>query len=118
MTPGCSATLAALEQETGVTVLRTAATIVVVVPLDNGVSGPDQLLPLVEAARLACVSPRTLREAVRRGDVPAFGKERDRAIRRADLDAWIASRKVIVRGPDDADIDRRMARLAREKASP
>ena len=74
----------------------------------------DALVPLAEAAQLAATSVRVVRDAIRSRQLAAYGRMRDRAIRRSDLDKWIASREVKpVRGVDDADIERRMARLAR-----
>jgi hypothetical protein len=73
---------------------------------------PDELLALDEAARLARTSVRVLKDAIRADELPAFGGQRDRAVRRRDLEAWIASRRVHVSGPDDRDIDRRMRVLA------
>jgi hypothetical protein len=79
----------------------------------------DALVPLREAARLAATSVRVVRDAIRKGDLAAYGRMRDRALRRADLDAWIASRQVRPsRGADDDDIRRRMARLAGSKRAP
>ncbi len=76
---------------------------------------PEELVPLREAARFAATSPRVVREAIRVGDLPAYGGQRDRSVRRRDLGQWIESRKVPVRvGPDDRDMERRMARLERE----
>jgi hypothetical protein len=41
------------------------------------------------------------------------------SIRRADLVTWIASREVKpLQGVEDADVERRMARLARTKPNP
>jgi hypothetical protein len=77
-------------------------------------TGPDTLLPICEAARTAGTTPRVLRDAIRQGDLPAFGRQRDRALRKADLDQWIAARRVPVReGPTDKDIERRMNRIER-----
>ncbi len=54
-----------------------------------------------------------VRDAIRRRELTAFGRMRDRAVRRADFDRWIASREVRpIRGVQDADIERRMPRLA------
>jgi hypothetical protein len=59
---------------------------------------------------------RVLRDAIRRGEVAAFGRMRDRAVRHADLTAWIASRALKpVDGIDDADIARRVHRLGQVK---
>jgi hypothetical protein len=88
-------------------------------------SGPDgehldgALIPIAEAARLAATSVRVVRDAIRCHDLVAFGRMRDRAVRRADLDAWIMSRKLKpIQGLDDADLERRVARLARAKGTP
>jgi hypothetical protein len=77
------------------------------------------LVPLAEAARLAATSVRVVRDAIRNRELAAFGRMRDRAVRRGDIDAWIASREVKpVQGVDDADIERRVARLSRAGPSP
>src|SRR4051812_34126281 len=54
--------------------------------------GADAWLALDEAASLACVRPRVLRDAATRGEIALGGAGRRRVVRRADLDAWIASR--------------------------
>jgi hypothetical protein len=77
---------------------------------------PTELLPLKEAARAAGTSLRVVREAIRAGDLAAFGGQRDRTVRRSDVDAWIESRRLRpVAGVDDADIERRMSRIARRR---
>ena len=76
----------------------------------------DALIPVAEAARLAATSVRVVRDAIRRGELSAFGRMRDRSVRHADLAAWIASRALKpVEGVDDADIARRVHRLAQLK---
>ena len=78
-----------------------------------GAQRDDALIPIAEAARLAATSPRVVRDAIRRGELAAFGRMRDRAVRHPDLAAWIVSRAVKpLRGVDDADIARRVERLA------
>jgi hypothetical protein len=73
----------------------------------------DALIPIAEAARLAATSVRVVRDAIRRGELAAFGRMRDRAVRHADLAVWIASRALKpIEGIDDADIARRVRRLA------
>jgi hypothetical protein len=73
----------------------------------------DALIPVAEAARLAATSVRVVRDAIRQGELAAFGGMRDRAVRHADLVAWIASRALKpVEGIDHADIARRVNRLA------
>lgn len=75
---------------------------------------PNAMVALHEAARLAGTSPRVVRDAIRAGDLAGYGRQRDRSVRRADLDAWIASRRLRpVEGADDRDIAARIARLAR-----
>ena len=76
----------------------------------------DALIPVAEAARLAATSVRVVRDAIHRGELTAFGRMRDRAVRNADLAAWIASRALKpVEGIDDPDIARRVNRLAQLK---
>lgn len=76
----------------------------------------DDLLPLAAAARRAGLkSVRVLKDAIRARELPAYGRQRDRAVRRADLDAWIASRRVVHAPIDDLDIERRMKRIAGSK---
>jgi hypothetical protein len=76
----------------------------------------DALLPLDDAAAAAGTSKRVLRDAIRAGELPAFGKQRDRSVRREDLDVWIESRRLPVKeGPADDDIDRRISRIQRER---
>ena len=80
-------------------------------------SSPDDMLPEAEAARLACCSLRTLRDARRTGALVVFGGKRSRAVRRSDLVRWIESRQAKpVQGVDDSDIERRMKRLERGPA--
>lgn len=82
-------------------------------------SAPDDLLTLAEAARAAATSLRVVREAIRGGALPAFGGQRDRAVRRVDLAAWIECRRVKPDAADavvdDDDVERRMRRLARPR---
>jgi len=84
---------------------------------ENGEGGADSLIPIAEAARLAATSIRVVRDAIRAGDLTAYGRSRDRAVRHCDLQAWVASRRVgPVAGVDDADVARRVRRLEREGA--
>jgi hypothetical protein len=79
---------------------------------------PASLVPLPEAARVAGTSKRVVRDAIRAGELPAFGRQRDRSVRRSDLQRWIESRRVrVTEGPDDLDIERRVARIARARAA-
>jgi hypothetical protein len=75
----------------------------------------DDHLSLDEARVLARLrTTRPLREALRRGDLQGFGSQRTRTIRRPDLLAWIESRRMApVQGIADADIERRVLRLAK-----
>lgn len=78
----------------------------------------DALVPIATAALHAKCSVRTLTAARRAGELTMFGKQRSRTVRRSDLEAWIESRRVApVAGPDDADMQRRMARLAKGRAA-
>lgn len=81
-------------------------------------TGPEELVPLPEAARRAATTVRVLRAAIADGALLAYGRQRDRAVRPADLQRWIASRKVIHESEDDGDIDRRIRRLARTRSTP
>ena len=85
--------LVAAARAAGATVVETPGALVIVAPIAVAASDLDALLPLAEAARVAATSMRTLRDAVRREELPAFGRQRDRAVRRRDLDAWIESRR-------------------------
>lgn len=59
-----------------------------------GASSPDETLVLAAAALAAGTSTRALRAAIRRGEVTAARTGRHIAVRRSDLDVWIASRRV------------------------
>jgi hypothetical protein len=74
---------------------------------------PGELLPVAEAARVAATSVRVLRDAIRAGLLPAHGGQRDRSVRRSDLDAWIATRAAPVRRVEQGQAGRVEARLAR-----
>lgn len=78
--------------------------------------GADALIPIADAARLAATSIRIVRDAIRAGDLTAYGRSRDRAVRTDDLRAWVASRRVKpVEGVDDADVALRVRKLARRR---
>jgi hypothetical protein len=78
---------------------------------------PNALVPLDEAARLAATSKRVLRDALRAGELPGYGRARDRAVRREDLERWIAARRMLpFAAVDDDDLARRVHRLARVRA--
>jgi hypothetical protein len=74
---------------------------------------PDDLLPEAEACRIAACSRRTLADARKRREIPSYGRQRDRAYRRGDLQAWIESRRVVHPAMDDDDIARRVRRLSK-----
>jgi hypothetical protein len=103
----------AAAEASGATIVRTASTVVIVLA---GSEPADGHVPLADAARIAGCSPRALRAAIRRGELPMFGRQRSRTVRRADLDAWIAGQRVTPRPAAprddvDADVERRMRRL-------
>jgi hypothetical protein len=104
-----------LAQSEGATIVRIPAATIVVIPVATG-RDPDELVPLADAVRIAATSLRVMRDAIRRGELPAHGRQRDRAVRLRDLDAWIESRRAPVHaGPDDLDVERRMSRIARRR---
>ena len=77
---------------------------------------PGAMVPLAEAARSAGTSTRVVRDAIRDGALVAYGGQRDRSVRRGDLDAWIADRRIRpIQGLDDRDIEARVARLGRQR---
>ena len=81
---------------------------------DTAQTNPNAMLALPEAARVAGTSVRIVRDAIRAGVLAGYGRQRDRSVRRGDLDTWIASRRLRpIAGADDRDIAARIARLAR-----
>jgi hypothetical protein len=116
MSPRIAHAIEVLRAEGG-SILDVRTALVIVLPRVH-VAGEDgtALLPLAEAARIAATSVRVLRDAIRARELPAVGRQRDRAVRRPDLEKWIASRAVRpVEGPSDADLDRRVAQLAKNR---
>lgn len=106
--------LIAAASAAGATVIRAPGACVIV--LADVAPAGDDLVPLAEAATLAKCSARTIRDARRAGELVMFGGQRTRAVRRADLLAWIETRRApVVRGADDDDMARRMARLSRSR---
>lgn len=78
----------------------------------------DELVPLKEAASRASTTVRVVRDAIAAGKLRAYGKQRDRSVRVSDLNEWIESRRTPgVLGPDDNDMDRRVAMLAKRRRS-
>ncbi|HZU84415.1 MAG TPA: hypothetical protein VE987_15905 [Polyangiaceae bacterium] len=103
----------------GATVLETPGATVIVVPTTT-VADADELLPLAEAARVAATSVRVLKDAIRGGALAAVGRQRDRAVRRRDLDAWIETRRAPVARVEDgqaARVERRLTARTRRAAS-
>lgn len=75
------------------------------------------MLSLHDAARQAGTSVRVVRDAIRAGELTAYGRQRDRSINPRDLARWVDSRRVKpIQGIDDADMDRRVERLAAARA--
>lgn len=104
-------TLIAAAERDGATVLRTRGATIIVIPAP--VADGDDLLSVDDAAEIAKCSLRMIREAHRTGALALFGKQRSRTVRRADLEAWIESRRVKpTSGADDHDIARRMRQIA------
>ena len=96
---------------------RLAAVAVRLAEGGDGAGLLTEMLTEKEAADEAKVSLRTLRDARRSGALVMYGTQRSRTVRRSDLAAWIESRRVKPSaGVDDADIERRMKRLARGAA--
>jgi len=77
----------------------------------------DELLTVAEIAALAKCGQRAVRDAIRAGDLPAFGNQKTRASRRRDAATWIESRRAPTHTVDDADLDRRIDRLERAAAN-
>ncbi len=103
----------ALAPAAGGTIVRTPAATIIVLP--NAASAdPDEHLSLDEARSLARLrTSRPLKDAGRRGELPLYGKERSRTVKRSELLAWIERRHVpAVKGPVDSDIEQRVRRLA------
>jgi hypothetical protein len=99
----------------GATVLETPGATVIVVNMAPTAS-LDELLPLPDAARVAATSVRVVREAIRSGALPALGRQRDRAVRRRDLESWIESRRSPVARVERGQEARIEARLRSRKA--
>ena len=90
-----------------------ARVVVTVTVLPHEEPRGEERLTLAEAAKVARTSRYVVAEAVRAGELPASGRQRDRSVTRADLHAWIAKRVVKVEPPDDGDIAERVERMAR-----
>jgi hypothetical protein len=85
--------------------------------LEDEPADASKLIRIADAATLAATSARVIREAIRSGALAAYGRQRDRAVRHADLMEWVESRRAKpVAGPDDAEVDRGIRRLARRLA--
>ncbi len=78
----------------------------------------DDLLVEVDVAQIAATSVRVVRAARRRGELAAYGGQRDRSYRRRDVERWIESRRAPIHSAiDDADMDARIERLQRRAAN-
>jgi hypothetical protein len=85
----------------------------------RSVGDPGELIPVAESAKIAATSLRVVRDAIRSGALAAVGRQRDRAVRRRDLDAWVESRAAAPSKVSDdlaARVEKRLARKAREAA--
>ena len=82
--------------------------------LESPTTASSSMIPISEAAWMAATTVRVVRDAIRTGELTAYGRRRDRAVRETDLRAWIAGRRVEpMAGADDLDMERRMRRLER-----
>jgi hypothetical protein len=106
--------LVAAAHSTGGTVVETPVGTIIVLPR-QATASPDELLPLTEAARIAATSKRVVKDAIRAGVLPAVGGQRDRAVRRRDLEAWIEGRRAPVARVADGQQSRVERRLARSQ---
>jgi len=76
----------------------------------------DEHETVAEAAARVKRPARALRAAIRAGDLPAYGNQKSRTVRRGDVDAWVEAQRAPVHQVDDLDIDRRVERLERAAA--
>jgi hypothetical protein len=109
------AALVAQARAVGATVVELAGATIIVVPSANATQSTDDHLSLEEARALGKFkTTRPIRDAARAGEVRVYGKERTRTVRRGEFLAWLESRCSTrpTAGPDDADLDRRIVRLA------
>jgi hypothetical protein len=104
--------LLALARSLGAMIVESPTATVIVVQNATGASAGEFLSEL-EAMALTKRSKRQLADARRRGDLASFGGQRSRTYRRAELLAWVEGMKSKpVAGVDDADLERRIVRLA------
>lgn len=102
--------------EVGATIVRSHGSTIIVLPAREPTG--DDLLTLAEAASLTKESIRTLKDARRSSALRMFGGQRSRTVRRADLIAWIETKRApIVRGVDDEDMRRRMKAIEGARAA-
>ncbi|MGD0529016.1 MAG: hypothetical protein ABSE49_28015 [Polyangiaceae bacterium] len=107
-----------MAEAAGATIVRSPVATIIVVPVASAVD-PGELLPLVDAGRLAGTSPRALKEAARRGELELFGRERSRVVRRGDVLRWVQERRTpiaSVADPQQARVERRLARRSHRAA--
>jgi hypothetical protein len=87
----------------------------------EGELAPTRMFNVASAAAFAAVSRRTVQQAIRQGALAAYGTQRDRAVKGADLLAWIESRRhqrpVTLNDEAERDIDRRGRQLERERVA-
>jgi hypothetical protein len=83
----------------------------------DGARDPSELLPIRDAAREGATSLRVVQDAVRRGDLAAYGGQRDRSIRRSDLERWVTDRRAPVASVERDQMGRVELRLARRRST-
>jgi hypothetical protein len=85
--------------------------------LEDGAADPSEHLSLEEARSLGRFkTTRPIKDAIRARELVAFGRQRSRTVRRGEFLAWLESHRARpVAGVDDADIERRVARLSKTK---
>jgi hypothetical protein len=76
------------------------------------VGAGDARLSLEDAATLACVTPRSLRDAGRRGQIVLEKAGRAVVVRRSAIEAWLTSRAVTPKTKTTANDARAEARTA------
>ncbi len=75
-------------------------------------SDSEERLSLREAAVTAATTVRILEDAIRIGALPAYGSQRDRSVKRAELLKWADARRVNIE-MSDAQMDRINRRVER-----
>ena len=111
MTPAIEHLVRLAEAE-GATIVRSPGATIIVLPAATA-ADPDRLLPIAEAATVAATSMRVVQDAVRSGVLPAYGGQRDRSVRRGDLERWVTDRRTPVAAVERDQIARVERRLGR-----